>query len=775
MPSKARVHVAVLVLALSAAVALVGAAGVRTYVQRHEASNEGMAVTKATRTSLSDAQNALARQLSLDAEIVATLSRDPALPRLLAGDGTAASGLQATLDDYAELFPATFGRIAYFDTRSSTVVALMAADKWVAPDQASLQASDLAGWGPALAKLEPGQILVTPPGKDSTGAPVIGIGTRALDATVPGAVYVTVPLSFIQTALDTVVLPSGNELTVLVSDARSGATLATTGSDELAAVAAPTVESRTSAGSVGDSLVNGVQLASGSVTPLLGDELTADWLAVTAAGQLPAGSAAIDRLTWTLLALALILLLLAASLWWSRVIEQRRSRAEIRAERDRFAAGMAKLGKALQETSSGDLTVSLDVELGDERMTALAGAFGNTVESLRALVAQAQEGSRTLAAASTEMHSTSLQQSAASRQQLVALKETTQTIEELASTAAQIASRGERVASSASATLLHSVQARDGVSEAADELEQVSSQVTSTAATCEDLGIRVAEIGMILQLIDEIADQTNLLALNAAIEAARAGEHGRGFAVVASEIRRLAETSQEATIRIQGIVSDISVTTREAVGASAGSASAVQAVTQRARAVAGSLEHITDLAHSTTIAAQEISAATDDQRTASEQVATIIGEVAASSRQLSAAAEHSAGSAQEISQLAARTSTAIQHFVVATPDEAEAPEAAATPVPPPVRTTAPTPVPTTVPTPAAAAAASAPSVAAAAPPEHEAAATVPAQGMPVRTSSEARPAAYVLADRTLDLPERTGANGEAMTVSLGDSDQPAGV
>ncbi len=96
-------------------------------------------------------------------------------------------------------------------------------------------------------------------------------------------------------------------------------------------------------------------------------------------------------------------------------------------------------------------------------------------------------------------------------------------------------------------------------------MDILQSSIVSTADRVRILGERSADIGHILQTIQDIADQTNLLALNAAIEAARAGQHGRGFAVVADEVRRLAERSAQSTQEIAQIIQSTQNDTRQAI------------------------------------------------------------------------------------------------------------------------------------------------------------------------------------------------------------------
>ena len=95
---------------------------------------------------------------------------------------------------------------------------------------------------------------------------------------------------------------------------------------------------------------------------------------------------------------------------------------------------------------------------------------------------------------------------------------------------------------------------RERVRETIQGMEEIRTATSAAQGVIRGLSDRVASIGTILGVIDDVADETNLLALNAAIIAAQAGEQGRAFSVVADEIKELADRVLENTQEIGSLI-----------------------------------------------------------------------------------------------------------------------------------------------------------------------------------------------------------------------------
>jgi methyl-accepting chemotaxis protein len=128
------------------------------------------------------------------------------------------------------------------------------------------------------------------------------------------------------------------------------------------------------------------------------------------------------------------------------------------------------------------------------------------------------------------------------------------------------------------------------VRQSAEVVEQAGRRTEKSVTEIESLAAATQRIDGVLTLIQAIAEQTNLLALNATIEAARAGEAGRGFAVVAHEVKALAGQTAKATSEIGQNISQIQVSTRNAVEAVREIGTAVREINEVTANIAGAVD-----------------------------------------------------------------------------------------------------------------------------------------------------------------------------------------
>jgi len=194
----------------------------------------------------------------------------------------------------------------------------------------------------------------------------------------------------------------------------------------------------------------------------------------------------------------------------------------------------------------------------------------------------------------------------------------------------------------------------------------INSRVGLSAQKVQDMGQRSAQIGLIIETIEDISSQPNLLALNAAIEAARAGEHGKGFSVVADEVRKLAERSSAATKEIGTLIKGIQKSVAEAVDISTATAQDIQSVAKELdEAIQGVSQIVKENGHAAnklTQASAGVMQSIENVASVSEENSAAVEEVSASAEEMSAQVEEVTASADELSKMSSNLHNLVQRF-----------------------------------------------------------------------------------------------------------------
>lgn len=310
---------------------------------------------------------------------------------------------------------------------------------------------------------------------------------------------------------------------------------------------------------------------------------------------------------------------------------------------------------ASEHIAAGDLTQQCVVRSGDE-IGQLASSFNVMNNRLKGVVGKIRAQAEALNTASRGLSETAAQLAQGANQTTRQSATVAAAAEELSVNMSHMATSTEQMSANVKSVATATEEMTASIGEMARSAEKTAGVAAEAAqltevgsASITPLGAAAAEIGEVIEVIQDVAEQTNLLALNATIEAARAGEAGKGFAVVATEVKELAKQTAKATEDIRRKIEGMQSSTNEAVRAIGQIGNVVKKTDQESRVIASAVEE-------QSITTKEIAKNVTETASAADTVARGVTETAAAGREIT----QSIAAVDEAAQTTARGATQAQ-------------------------------------------------------------------------------------------------------------------
>ncbi|PYF84610.1 methyl-accepting chemotaxis protein [Marinomonas alcarazii] len=317
-----------------------------------------------------------------------------------------------------------------------------------------------------------------------------------------------------------------------------------------------------------------------------------------------------------------------------------------------------------EDIAAGNLAKSQVTRTRKDEIGLLETAMDKLVIQLSSILHDVAESSSMLTNAANDLNRITDESSEMVDRQQEETNFISQAIQEIQSTAVHVS---ESTTDASQAAHNAETAANEGtaiVTKTIASIQELASEIASSADTINDLQSNTQEISTILNTILGIAEQTNLLALNAAIEAARAGEQGRGFAVVADEVRHLAQNTQNATQEIEKMIALLQSGTSSAVKAMTSSHQRSTDAVNQVKHEEDSLRHINQSVSKIRDMNDRISATAEEQASVTAEVSRNVENITEIASRTTKSIHSISNSAEQLASLATQLSAKISYFKV---------------------------------------------------------------------------------------------------------------